>query len=118
MQYPKTPKLTPWNVAIGIPLTIGVDITESRSRTKEAKSSIVRGVAGLSMATRPSSQVSAAQARPGLVDEDTLESQRCDPEIDGTCRLGRNHGDQETAHIKQEIVRMTIATSTEALQKL
>jgi hypothetical protein len=66
LQYPKTPKLTPWKVAIGMLLTIGVEITESRRRTKEAKSSIVNGVAGLSMATTSSSQVSAAHSRPGF----------------------------------------------------
>ena len=100
LQCPKTPKLTPWNVAIGMLLTIGVERTESSRRTKDAKSSIVRGVAGLSMATSSSSRVSAAQAPPGLAEKNRLESQRCDPEVDGACRRGWNHGDCVTAHIK------------------
>jgi hypothetical protein len=88
LQNPKTPKLNPWKVAIGMPLTIGVEITESRRRTKEAKSSIVNGVAGLSMATTSSSQVSAAQSRPGLAGKEKVGSRRGDPEVDGTCRPG------------------------------
>ena len=66
LQYPKTPKLTPWNVAIGMPLTIGVEMTESRRRMKETKSNIVKGVAGLSMTAKASSRVSAAYPRPDL----------------------------------------------------
>jgi hypothetical protein len=41
--------LTPLLVASGIPLITGVEITESKSRTKEASSRTVNGVAGLSI---------------------------------------------------------------------
>lgn len=68
LQYPKTPKLTPSNVAIGMPLTTGVEITEITSRTKEAKSSIVKGVAGFSITATSSSCVSTASY--SLVDEE------------------------------------------------
>jgi hypothetical protein len=60
LQNPKTPKLTPWNVAIGMPLTTGVEITEIKSRTKDAKSSTVKGVAGFSIPATSSSCVSPA----------------------------------------------------------
>jgi hypothetical protein len=63
-------------------------MTESRRRTKEAKSRIVNGVAGLSMATTSSSRVCAAQSRPGLARKEKVGSRRCDPEDDGTGQAG------------------------------
>lgn len=35
---------------MGMPLTMGVDMVDIRSKTNDAKSKIVRGVAGLNMA--------------------------------------------------------------------
>ena len=49
LQYPKTPKLTPPKVAIGIAFTIGVEIVDIKSSTKEANKSMESGVAGRSM---------------------------------------------------------------------
>lgn len=49
LQCPNTPKSIPSKVARGMPLTIGVDITESSRRTKATKSRIDKGVAGRSI---------------------------------------------------------------------
>ncbi len=49
LQYPKTPRLTPLNLASGIPLTIGVEIVDMSSRTKATKKRTVKGVAGRSI---------------------------------------------------------------------
>ena len=49
VQYPKTPKLTPLNLARGIPLTIGVDMVDIRRSTNAKKKSMVKGVAGRSI---------------------------------------------------------------------
>lgn len=46
LHHPKTPKSTPPYEARGIDLTIGVEITDMRSKTKAANSKIVNGVAG------------------------------------------------------------------------
>ena len=91
LQNPKTPKLTPWNVAIGMPLMTGVEITEITSRTKEAKSSTVKGVAGLSITATSSNCVSPARKEGG--------SRKSDPEVDRACRPEGNHGDQKLANI-------------------
>ena len=55
VQYPKTPKVTPLTLAMGIALTMGVDMVARTSRTKARKKRIVKGVAGRSIVTyRPS----------------------------------------------------------------
>ena len=49
VQYPKTPKFTSLRIAIGTPLIMGVERTESRRRMKDTRSKRVSGVAGRSM---------------------------------------------------------------------
>lgn len=49
VQYPNTPKSTPPYDARGIPLMIGVERTDMRSKASAANSKIVSGVAGLSI---------------------------------------------------------------------
>src|SRR4051794_28094660 len=89
LQNPKTPKLTPWKVAIGMPLTTGVDITEITSRIKEAKSSAVKGVAGFSITATSSSCESTASY--SLVGEE-VGPRKSDPEVNRACRPEGNHG--------------------------
>lgn len=48
-QYPNTPKETPWNVASGMALMIGVEMVDKSSRTKAAKKRMDSGVAGRSI---------------------------------------------------------------------
>ena len=62
LQYPKTPKLTPSWVASGMALTTGVDSTERSRNTKDMRSKIVRGVAGLSMTALNSLAVAATNS--------------------------------------------------------
>lgn len=87
-------------------LTTGVDMTESRSRTKEANSSMVRGVAGLNIATTTTtttttsaSRVTASYSRPSMAETAMLESLRCDPEVDTTQQARCGHWDLAKASI-------------------
>ena len=50
LQYPHTPKSTPWNSASGMALIMGTDRVLSNNRTKAAKKRMVNGVAGRNMA--------------------------------------------------------------------
>lgn len=46
LQYPKTPKLTPLKLAIGMAFTMGVEMVARTSRTNATNIKIVNGVAG------------------------------------------------------------------------
>jgi hypothetical protein len=53
LQNPNTPKLTPRKVPKGMAEMMGVDSTEINNRAKAANSNTERGVAGLSIVTKP-----------------------------------------------------------------
>ena len=108
LQYPKTPKLTPSNVAIGMPFTTGVEITEITSRTKEAKSSIVKGVAGFSI-TATSASCVCLRLLTAWSARKEVGSRKSDPEVDRACRPEGNHGDQMLGNIDKERLRTMVA---------
>jgi hypothetical protein len=87
-----------------MPLTTGVEITEITSRAKEAKSSIVKGVAGFSIAATSSSCVSTAS-----YSLKEAGSRKSDPEVDRACGPEGNHGDQTLANIDKESLRVMVA---------
>ena len=75
-----------------MPLTMGVDMTDSKSRTKDAKRRIVNGVAGRSIVEESQCPVGGSWSSPS-VDKRELRSQHRDRESGSTQELGWQHGE-------------------------
>jgi hypothetical protein len=86
-------------------LTTGVEITEITSRTKDAKSSTVKGVAGFSITATFFKLCISRFLQPAQRGRGEEDRRRSDPEVDRACRPEGNHGDQTLANIGKEGLR-------------
>lgn len=99
LQYPKTPKSTPEYVPSGMPLMMGVEMTEMSRRTNAAKSSIDRGVAGLNIVANWLSQSSRVQS------EDEFRT-RPMPAPKGTQALGWRGAATQRATVRESAAKV------------